>query len=300
MTTNRRTFLSAAAIALIGHADAVLPSRIIDTHTHFYDPSRPQGVPWPDKSDAVLSRSVLPPEFGRLTAKYGRVQTVVVEASPWLEDNQWLLDLAQRNTLIVGVVGNLNPGKTGFADHVRRFAKDPLYRGIRVAGSILMERAGSPSFRDDMKRLADANLELDAHIGAEAFRAVLQIADAVPSLRIVIDHLPFDDYGGLLHEIGSRPQIYAKVSYVLHMGTPRPVQTDLGSHRAALEQVCEEFGPDRVMYGSNWPVSNLVAPYHTIFELVREFFSARGREAMETYFWKNALSAYRCVQRDIG
>jgi predicted TIM-barrel fold metal-dependent hydrolase len=277
-----------------------MPTRIIDTHTHFYDPTRPQGVPWPDKRDPVLSRPVLPPEFRKLTTRYGRVETVVVEASPWLEDNQWLLDLAKASPQIIGVVGNLNPGEPGFPGHVKRFAKDPLYRGIRIGGNVIVERSQSAAFRDDIKRLADADLELDAHITADAFPALLHICDAVPGLRVVIDHLPFDDYGGMLKEVGSRRQIYAKVSYVLHMGTPKPVPTDLASHRAALEELCEVFGPDRVLYGSNWPVSNLVAPYHTIFGLVREFFAAKGSEAMERYFWKNALSAYRCVQRNMS
>jgi predicted TIM-barrel fold metal-dependent hydrolase len=297
---NRREFLAGAAAAWTVPGQADGPSRIIDTHTHFYDPTRPQGVPWPGKGDPVLSRPVLPPEFRKLTAAYGRVETVVVEASPWLEDNQWLLDLAKANPVIVGVVGNLDPGGAGFADHVKRFAANPMFRGIRVPGAVIRKRVAEAGFRDDLKRLADAELELDAHIGADAFEAVLRIASDVPSLRIVIDHLPFDrperaerrrEYDRLLREIGGCRQIYAKVSYVLH----KPVPTDLDSHRDAVEQVWDCFGADRVLYGSNWPVSDLVAPYSVVFGIVREFFAGKGREATEKYFWKNALTAYRCV-----
>lgn len=303
---NRREFLAGAAAAVANGGQAAHPSRIIDTHTHFYDPTRPQGVPFPGKGDPVLSRPILPPEFRKLTAAYGRVETVVVESSPWLEDNQWLLDLAKANPVIVGVVGNLQPGGTGCADHVKRFAKDPLFRGIRVPGDVILRRIDSAAFRDDLRRLEEADLELDAHIGPDAFNALIRIADEIPNLRIVIDHMPFGRPGGsekrseyerLLREIGSRPRIYAKISYVLHAGTPKPVPRDLDSHREALEEVWQCFGADRVLYGSNWPVSDLVAPYSVIFSLVREFFAGKGQEAAEKYFWKNAFAAYRCVSR---
>src|SRR3954463_3661175 len=69
---------------------------IIDTHTHFYDPTRPQGVPWPGKGDKKLYRPVLPSEYKQLAKPFGVVGTIVVEASPWVEDNQWLLDLAAK------------------------------------------------------------------------------------------------------------------------------------------------------------------------------------------------------------
>ncbi|MFO1461569.1 MAG: hypothetical protein U1G08_19470 [Verrucomicrobiota bacterium] len=68
---------------------------IIDSHTHFYDPTRPEGVPWPDSKDPVLYRPVLPAEFTALTSPLG-VGTVVIEASPRPKDNEWLLALAEK------------------------------------------------------------------------------------------------------------------------------------------------------------------------------------------------------------
>ena len=95
----RREFLASQA-ALICSAfadnsnDLDNAFRIIDCHTHFYDPSRPQGVPWPAKS-SNLYRTVLPAEFKALP-KFRPVHgTVIVEASQWIEDNDWLIDLAK-------------------------------------------------------------------------------------------------------------------------------------------------------------------------------------------------------------
>src|SRR4051812_19570595 len=69
---------------------------IIDTHIHFYQPSRPGGVPWPPPppaSDPLLYRDVLPPEYKALAAANGILASGVIEASPLVEDNQWILDL---------------------------------------------------------------------------------------------------------------------------------------------------------------------------------------------------------------
>jgi len=255
------------------------PARIIDTHTHFYDPTRPQGVPWPAKTEAQLYRRVLPEEFRRLAAPLGVTGTVVIEASPWLEDNQWLLDLARDEPVIVGVIGHLNPGTPEFREHLRRFAANPRFRGIRLGGAALANRA--PAFLDDLRRMSDAGLTLDAIGGPAIFGDVLRIAGRLPGLRVVIDHLPFA--APPPPELAAHPQVFAKVSGA------RP-----GGSREALDQVWEVFGADRVVYGSDWPVSARAAPYARILTTVREYFSAHGPLAMEKYFWKNSVEAYRC------
>src|SRR5258705_12843122 len=98
---NRRQFAALAAGSMLA-ADA--PGRIIDTHIHLYDPNRPQGIPWPPKDNTLLYRPTLPADFQTATRGLGVTGVVVVEASVWLEDNQWILDLAKENSIIKGFV----------------------------------------------------------------------------------------------------------------------------------------------------------------------------------------------------
>lgn len=308
--TNRRIFLSAAAAgALVSsaqnrEADPVL-SRIIDTHTHFYDPTRPQGIPWPPKSDTLLYRRTLPSDLQRAVQGFRVGGTVVVEASPWLEDNQWLLDLASENRLIVGVVGHLDPGESTFKAHLQRFTRNSLFRGIRVNGPGVANGLLQPSFAADMQRLADADLEIDV-IGDHTMLAdLLTLSDRVPHLRMIIDHLPFDPPAdpdaatkarSAMREMGQRPQIYAKISGVLRQSGGRVPET-ASFYKQSLDQLWDTFGSDRVVYGSNWPVSELLAPYATVLKVVREYFAAKGVEAAEKYFWKNSAVAYKWLDR---
>ena len=135
----RRLFLrraTAAALAfpagLAGADTEPAADTIIDTHVHFYDPTRPEGVPWPGKNDKLLYRPFLPKHFRELTRPHKVTGTVVVECSPRLEDNQWVLDLARDDPFIFGLVGNLTPGTDDYPKHLERFARNPLFRGIRV------------------------------------------------------------------------------------------------------------------------------------------------------------------------
>ncbi len=108
---DRRSFLSLATSALTFDAlAATSPVPIIDTHIHLFDPTRPQGVPWPPKDNPILYKSALPARYAGIAKPLGVVGAIEIEASPWLEDNQWVLDLAAKNPIIVGTVGDLEPG----------------------------------------------------------------------------------------------------------------------------------------------------------------------------------------------
>ncbi len=286
---DRRTFLGTAA-ALPAFAGR---QRILDTHTHFYDPSRAQGVPWPSKDNPALYRTVLPSEFQKLTTPLGVEGTIVVEASPWLEDNQWILDLAQHHPVIRGFVGHLEPGRPGFAANLDRFRQHLLFLGIRIGGALLSKELGNPAFLEDMKRLADAGLGLDVLGGPAPYADTARLSDRVPGLRIVLNHLPNDapKDPSALSALRNRPNVYGKVSGVLRR-IDGHVPRDAAFYRESLDELWAAFGEDRLVYASNWPVSDLVAPYRQILGVVQSYFAFKGPAAAEKYFWRNGHSAY--------
>jgi predicted TIM-barrel fold metal-dependent hydrolase len=178
-------------------------------------------VPWPPKGDALLYRRVLPAEYKALARPLGVTGTVVVEASPWVEDNQFVLDLAKDEPFIVGLCGNLKPGEPEFKTHLARFAKDPLFRGVRIGGNDWRPRLGDEPFLADLKRLADADLQLDVNVDVPALADVARLADRLPALRIVLDHganVPIDggpvkpDWRAGMRHLAGRPNVWAKAS----------------------------------------------------------------------------------------
>src|SRR5688500_14761955 len=104
---------------------------IVETHIHFWQVTRPGGVPWPTPAEGPIFRDVLPPEYTAIARANGVVAAVVVEASGIVEDNQWILDLVRHDKLYPFFVGNLEIGAPTFARDLARFARDRRFVGIR-------------------------------------------------------------------------------------------------------------------------------------------------------------------------
>jgi L-fuconolactonase len=306
---DRRSFLTAAAASV---AAAQKPIPIIDTHIHLYDPSRPEGVPWPPKSNTLIYKPTLPSRFREVTAGLNVVGAIEVECSPWLEDNQWVLDVSAKDPVMVGTIGNLEPDKPEFRRHLERFSKNPLFRGIRY-GYLWNRDPGrvvpKPEFIAGLKDLAAAGLVLDtANPSVRLLGDTLRITDAVPNLRIVLDHLPAlyppvkadqrRQYEAWLTELKTRPNVIAKLSAVLRKVDDRQVSFELKDHKDRLDRLYEAFGADRVVYGSDWPNSDPSAPYTAVLRVVQQYFAGKSREAAEKYFWRNSARVYRLVRRD--
>ena len=284
---------------------------IIDTHIHLFDPGRPQGIPWPPKNDPVLYHAALPARYRGIAARHGIVGAIEVECSPLLEDNQWVLDVAAKDTMMVGMVGNLEPGDADFRKHLERFHRNPLFLGIRYGnlwGRDLGAGIAKPEFVAGLKALADAGLSLDsANPDPALIAALLRVTDRVPGLRVIVDHLPQltpppegaqrQAYESDLRALAQRPHVFVKLSEVLRRVDGK-VPADLSFYRSRLDQLWELFGPDRVLYGSDWPNSDQWAQYPEVLNLVRGYVTGKGEAALHKYFWKNSIAAYRWVKRD--
>ena len=300
---SRRTFLQTAAASVGLAADPPIP--IIDTHIHLFDPTRPAGVPWPPKTNTVLYKPALPDRYEKLTAGMNVVGAIKVEASPWFADNQWVLDVIAKEPIMVGFVGNLEPGKAEFPGQLEKLAANKLFRGIRYAylwDRDLRADLAKPAFLNDLGRLAKADLVLDtANQSIRLLEDTLRIADRHPTLRIVVDHLanirlkPGEQaaYEKLLREFGPRKQIAVKLSEVLH----RQKEPDKPSTASLLDPIYGVFGEDRVLYGSDWPNSDTAGTYAQGLATVQAYFAPKSRAAKEKFFWRNSVGVYKWVKR---
>ena len=322
---DRRKFIKAATAGTVAIATAVTRANaqrysvpIIDTHVHLYDPTRPQGVPWPSPEQASIYRTFLPADYRRIAEPFGVVGMIETECSPWLEDNYWVLDVSAKETIVVGEIGDLFPGKPDFGEHLSRLHKNPLYRGIRFAylwGRDVAEEIQKPQVMADLRLLSDAGLTLDSGGGQKDVPNLLRITDQIPALRIVINHLPGapipDEpaaraaYQQGLRELGKRPQVYVKVSEIFQRVDEKGrrvksggrIPRELSFYRPRLDEIWETFGPDRLLFASDWTNSEPMGTFGETLGLVHEYFTQKGPAAVEKFFWKNSLAAYRWVKR---
>ena len=282
---------------------------IVEGHIHFYQVTRPGGVPWPTPAEGPIFRDVLPAEYTPLARANGVVTSGIVEASGIVEDNQWILDLVRHAGFYSFFVGNLEIGASTFAHDLARFARDQRFVGIRgyltgPAEGITLSPAQLASLHDLARR--GMTLDIISRGDKNPKSQVQALCTAVPDLRIIIDHLggakgppPVDP----TWELETRrladvcPNLYMKFSSFYDMYAPGdvvfPTPTDLGPYKAHFDVLMSAFGPNRLIWGSNWPVITLHGTYEAQIAIAEEYLAAFGTGTRDKVMFKNALGFYR-------
>lgn len=282
---------------------------IIDTHIHFWQVTRPGGVPWPTPAEGPIFRDVLPAEYAAIAHASGVVKAGIVEASGIVEDNQWILDLVRNDRFYSFFVGNLEIGAPTFAADLARFARDPRFVGIRgyltgPAEGITLSPAQLTSLRDLARR--GMTLDIISRGSKNPKDQVQALCTAVPELRIIIDHLggakgppPVDPTWELeIRRLADVcPKLHMKFSSFYDMYAPGDVvfasPTDLASYKAHFDVLMSAFGADRLIWASNWPVITLHGSFEAQIAIAEEYLAPFGTKVRDKVMYRNALGFYR-------
>ena len=270
---------------------------IIDTHIHLYDPFREEGAPWPPPEDELIYETTRPERWLERAIPCGVDGAIVVECSEWVEDNQWVLDLAADEPRLLGLVGNLDANDDRFAEHLDRFAKHPVFRGIRARG-------WNPDHTDRIRLLAERDLSLDLGLSDQT----VAVAAAIPDLRIIINHCagismngeePDPDSVALVRAAAEHANVFCKLSGMMDLRCQiRPAPTDVDHYASYLDILWDAFGEDRMIFGSDWPVSdNSGRSYAEILELAQTYVATKPAAAAAKVFDGNARRAYKWSDR---
>jgi predicted TIM-barrel fold metal-dependent hydrolase len=204
------------------------------------------------------------------------------------------------------MVGDLVPGSPSYLRELDRLHANPLFLGIRYGNLWNRDLASDmkkQGFIPGLKRLAELGLELDsANPNLELIRAIAQLSDRIPDLRIVIDHLPSApvptaepdrrEYWSTLHHLSQNPRVFIKLSEI-----PTQVHGVLSKepafYKPRLDAIWDVFGEDHILYGSDWPNSDHIATYAETLTIVRDYVAPKGHAVSEKFFWKNSAAAYQ-------
>ena len=299
------------AKALAEHRRHGVSRPIVETHIHFYQVTRPGGVPWPPASNTTLYRDVLPAEYKQLARWNGIVAAGIVEASPLVEDNQWILDLVRGDRFYKFFVGSLEIGAPDFIANLNRFGRDHRFVGIRgflwSPPAITLDAAQLRDLRELARR--GMTLDLISRGSTNPKPQVEALCKAVPTLRIIINHLggaqglnPTPEW-----ELGIRrladvcPNLYMKFSSFYDMyavgdgNQPWIAPLDLAAYKPHFDVLMTAFGADRLIWGSNWPVSNLGGGFAEQIKLAEDYLAPFGTQVRDKVMFRNALKFYRRV-----
>lgn len=281
---------------------AVDEARVIDTHVHLWDLERPDGIYWISKDNTVLYRSMLPQTHEPIAQANGVQGVVVVQAGQYLPDNQWVLDVTAHNTeLYLGVVGNLSEviGTDRFAPLLEQLCEDDRYLGYRLSGRYQDEL--SDAFFRDLKLTAEMGKSVDILLGNYSLEDVVTIAKRVPELKIIVDHfggvqlnqMPLDaEWVQEFRTVAACPNVFCKVSALYGRFKDQPAPRDASAYQEIMDLALACFGEDRLVFGSDWPVTRTTGDYSSVLKLTRDWADLQQGDLTDKLFHQNASKFY--------
>lgn len=322
MQTTRRQFLHAAsatisALAASGCATATKPAPplLVDTHQHLWDLAS-QKLPWLSDAPAVLRQSFRTEEYLAATAGLN-VRAVYMEVDVAEETLRHEAELvlgiaASGQTPMLGAVIGGRPDAPDFAAYVRQFQGNPRFKGVRRVLHSPATPAGyclRPEFVRGVRLLGEAGRSFDLCMRAPELMDGAKLAAQCPGTRFVLDHCGTPDlkcfrparpgetpprhtaeaWKRSIDALAKLPNVIGKISGIAASLPKGGGAEDLAP---AVNHCLDAFGPDRVVFGGDWPVCLLGATYQAWVQMLRQIIAARPAEQQRKLWSANALRHY--------
>ena len=271
----------------------------IDSHQHFwrYDPERDG---WITEEMAVLKRDFLPEELIQRMREAGVDRTIAVQADQSEAETHFLLDLAEENSAIAGVVGWVNLLDKNIDERLECFSRHTKLRGFRHI--VQAEHDDRFMMREDFLRgvaaLARHNFTYDILIYARQLPGAVEFVRRFPAQKFVLDHLAkpsikagqIDAWANNIRALARNQNVYCKLSGLVTEANWKNWNAE--TLRPYLDVAFEAFGTDRLMFGSDWPVCLLAASYSQVKEVIENYTRDFSPSEKENIFGLNAARFY--------
>jgi L-fuconolactonase len=271
---------------------------LIDAHQHFWRLADRNGA-WPPPELAAIYRDFLPPDLAPLLERHGVARTVLVQSMPNEDDTRFMLDLARHDPFIAGVVGWVDLKAPDAAARIAALAADPLLKGLRpMLQDLDDDWIADPVLAPAVATMVRHGLSFDALVLPRHLPALLAFAERHPDLPIVIDHgaKPLIADGVLepwrsdIARLAALPQVCCKLSGLVTEAGPG---WDVERLRPYVAHLLACFGPQRLIWGSDWPVLNLASDYAGWLAACAALLDHLDAPAKHAIFGLNARRFYR-------
>lgn len=281
-------------------------SVVVDAHVHLWDPAV-RTYPWMDQSVAPLQRAFSVDDL-RAAMPDEVAGAIVVQAVSDLGETESLLDLAAASDTIIGVVGWVDLREPDVAETLADLRALP--GGDKLVGirhQVQDENDSNWLMRDDVRRglaaVGACGLPYDLLVRTRELPAAIDAVCALPDVRFILDHAAkppiatgeMEPWSTLLGELAGAPNVSCKLSGLVTEATWGAWSPDQIIPYA--RRVLEAFGPQRVLFGSDWPVALLAGSYAQVLALAREACAYLSADEHDAVFRANALRCYAVAGR---
>jgi L-fuconolactonase len=271
---------------------------MIDSHQHFWQVGR-FAYPWMSSDPGVLYRDYLPDDLAPILERNGVNQTVLVQASNSVEESRWLLELADANAFIAGVVGWVD--LTDPDAQLDELCAHPKFKGVRhlVESEPNDDWLIQPAVLSGLKKVASRGCTCDLLVHTRHLKYIPQVAESCPELQFVIDHLAkpsiarneINEWAQAMKRVAAFPNMYCKLSGLVTEANWTSWQPE--DLRPYVDEALALFGVDRMMFGSDYPVCLLASSYDRVLQSFQELLKDLSDADRDKIFSTNAQRVYR-------
>ena len=272
---------------------------IIDTHHHFWN-YNPLEFDWIDNEMAPIRKNFLPPNLKETITEAGVEGVVSVQARQSIEETNWLLQLASENDFIKGVVGWVPLVSPTIHEILDKYRDFPKLKGVRhvVQGELDPEFILRDDFNNGISILKNYNLVYDILILESQLPNTIKFVQKHPEQQFVVDHVAkpkiktneIKEWQKNMKEIARHKNVAWKISgMVTEADYKNWTEKQLNPY---IDTVLEIFAPERVMFGSDWPVCLVATNYKSWLDLVKKKIQQFSTNEQEQILYKNAIGIY--------
>lgn len=271
----------------------------IDSHQHFwkYDANRDS---WIDDSMKILRKDFLPSDLEPLLQENNIEACIAVQADQSEEETKYLLKLADENDFIKGVIGWVDLKKWDLEERLTFFCKNKKFKGVR---HILQDEANDFVFNNKFQKgisiLNKFNLVYEILICPAQLINIISLVNDFPNQIFVLDHMAkpnikdqkIDTWQKDITTLAKADNVYCKISGMVteaHWKDWKPED-----FKPYLDIIFASFSVDRLLFGSDWPVSLLAADYGEVLKIIKDYMNFFSDEDKNKIFFKNAVRVYQ-------
>ena len=272
----------------------------IDSHQHFWRYSA-AAYPWIGAGMEQIARDFLPDDLAAAAGPAGIGGSVAVQARQSHEESRWLLELAAASPFIRGVVGWVDLRSDRVAEELAALADEPKFVGVRH----VVQDEPDPRFLlgaefvRGVRALHEFGLTYDLLVYPRQLPAAIELAGMLPEQPFVLDHLAkppikagaLDGWRRDIEALARHQNVWCKLSGMVTEAAWRRWKP--ADFTPFLDVVLAAFGPERLMFGSDWPVCLVSADYPQVADLVREFIRTLSPAEQERIWGGTATRFYR-------
>ncbi len=275
--------------------------RITDAHVHFWDLTS-LNYPWLDEVPAIRkSFGLADYETATRGIPISDMIFVQCECLPceYEAEVNYVTELAKKETRIRGIIPFFPLEKPDAEERLQTLTRNALVKGIRRLEEEPMSLYRDPRFISNMALLNRHNLSFDLGVKAHQLPAALQLVQATPNNRYILDHFgkppiktgEFAQWRSNIRALAEHPHVYCKLSGLV---TEADWETwDIASLQPYMDTALEYFGPHRLAFGGDWPVVTLASSYARWYEAAQQLCRALAPGDIDNLFYHNALNFYQ-------